>query len=296
MTKLTLETIGRTGFSYSFDSFEREDSTRSSRRCRRPWGEILARRADQRDEVRKAYMAEVVDEVIRARRTSTEPGPEDLLELMLRAARENDPNRIDELNIRHQVVTFLVAGHETTSGALSFALYYLSRNPDVLAKAQAEVDKGLGGRGARLREDRETSIRTTRPRRIAASVADRSAYSRAALEDTTLVGKYPMKKGDWMLVLIPSLHRDPCGATIPRLSIRIASYLPTSRPGRRTCTSRSEQVNAPASEDNSPFTKRSSCWAPSCRNIRSSRSGLRVEGGRTAHLMPEGFNLTVRRR
>ena len=68
-------------------------------------------------------------------------GPEDLLELMLRAARENDPNRIDELNIRHQVVTFLVAGHETTSGALSFALYYLSRNPDVLAKAQAEVDK-----------------------------------------------------------------------------------------------------------------------------------------------------------
>ena len=34
-------------------------------------------------------------------------------------------------NIRAQCITFLVAGHETTSGLLSFALYYLLKNPDI---------------------------------------------------------------------------------------------------------------------------------------------------------------------
>ena len=34
-------------------------------------------------------------------------------------------------------------------------------------------------------------------------------YYRAAREDTLLVGKYPMRKGDWVLALTPTLHRDP---------------------------------------------------------------------------------------
>lgn len=73
---------------------------------------------------------------------------------MLRAARENDPNRLDEVNIRNQVVTFLVAGHETTSGALSFALYYLARNREVLAAARAETDPAWGDDPERFDPDR----------------------------------------------------------------------------------------------------------------------------------------------
>ena len=46
--------------------------------------------------------------------------------------------------MRRQVITFLVAGHETTSGALSFALHYLSRHPEVAARARAEVDAVWG--------------------------------------------------------------------------------------------------------------------------------------------------------
>ena len=44
-------------------------------------------------------------------------------------------------NVRDQVVTFLIAGHEATSGLLSFATYSLMRNPHVLAQAYAEVDR-----------------------------------------------------------------------------------------------------------------------------------------------------------
>jgi cytochrome P450 len=42
-------------------------------------------------------------------------------------------------NINAQCVTFLMAGHETTSGMLSFAIYYLIKNPKIAEKARAEV-------------------------------------------------------------------------------------------------------------------------------------------------------------
>jgi cytochrome P450/NADPH-cytochrome P450 reductase len=51
---------------------------------------------------------------------------------------------LGDINIRNQVITFPIAGHETTSGALSFALNHLASNPAVLARAQDEVDAGWG--------------------------------------------------------------------------------------------------------------------------------------------------------
>ena len=59
-------------------------------------------------------------------------------------------------NIRAQCITFLIAGHETTSGLLSFAIYYLLKNPDVLARARAEVDEVFGSDALRPRSSRCT--------------------------------------------------------------------------------------------------------------------------------------------
>lgn len=229
MTKLTLETIGRAGFSYSFDSFRRERPhpfveamvralTHAQRRTFRKVplvSKLLYRRSDRQNEQDTAYLAQVVDEVIRQRRDSDAEGPEDLLEIMLRAAREDDPNRLDEVNIRNQVVTFLVAGHETTSGALSFALHYLAQHPEILAKARAEVDVVWGDgtptfeQVAKLRYVRRVLDETLRLWPTA------PAYAREAREDTVLANRYPMRAGEWVLVLIPSLHRDPAWGSDP---------------------------------------------------------------------------------
>lgn len=48
--------------------------------------------------------------------------------------------KLSEDNVRAQLLTFLVAGHETTSGLLSFCLYYMVKNPHTIRKAQAEID------------------------------------------------------------------------------------------------------------------------------------------------------------
>lgn len=43
-----------------------------------------------------------------------------------------------------QMITFLIAGHETTSGMLSFTIYDLLKNPEALRRAQQEIDSIVG--------------------------------------------------------------------------------------------------------------------------------------------------------
>ncbi|MGW0576622.1 cytochrome P450 [Streptomyces sp. NPDC002920] len=90
-------------------------------------------------------MQELVDSMIRERRQGIGSGQRDLLDLMLDASDPVTGRQLDDANIRDQTLTFLIAGHETTSGLLSFALYSLLRNPYVLAQAYAEVDRLLPG-------------------------------------------------------------------------------------------------------------------------------------------------------
>ncbi|MGV9566327.1 cytochrome P450 [Streptomyces sp. NPDC003480] len=221
MTKLTLETIARTGFGHDFGSFERSRPhpfvtamvgtlTFAQRRnvVPEPLSSLMLRDAARRNEADMAYLNHTVDELVRARRTGDGSG--DLLDRMLETAHPETGERLAPGNIRRQVITFLVAGHETTSGALSFALHYLSRHPDIAARAREEVDR-VWGDAARPGYEQVARLRYVR------RVLDESlrlwptapAYAREARHDTVLDGVHPMRRGAWTLVLTPLLHRDP---------------------------------------------------------------------------------------
>ncbi|MFE1955410.1 cytochrome P450 [Streptomyces sp. NPDC059524] len=225
MTKLTLETIARTGFGYDFGSFERDFdqegphpfisamvgalSFAQRRNVVPPLLSVLLRGAERRNAADRAYLNRTVDEVIAARRAAGD-GPGDLLDRMLEVAHPETGERLTPENIRRQVITFLVAGHETTSGALSFALHYLAQHPDVLAKARDEVDRVWGDvdvpayeQVAKLRYLRRVLDESLRLWPTA------PAFAREAVTDTTLGGVHPMRRGAWALVLTTMLHRDP---------------------------------------------------------------------------------------
>src|SRR5205823_12498205 len=91
-------------------------------------------------------MSEMVDGIVRERRESPADagGKQDLLGFMLSGVDKATGERLDDLNIRYQINTFLIAGHETTSGLLSCTLYALLKHPEVLKKAYEEVDRVLG--------------------------------------------------------------------------------------------------------------------------------------------------------
>ncbi|MEU6106010.1 cytochrome P450 [Streptomyces flaveolus] len=222
MTKLTLETIARTGFGHDFGSFERprlhpfvEAMVGTLTYAQRlntvpaplaPW---LLRGASRRNAADIAHLNRTVDDLVRARRAS-DGGDGDLLDRMLETAHPDTGERLSAENVRRQVITFLVAGHETTSGALSFALHHLARHPEVAARARAEVDRVWGGTEAPGYEQ-VAKLRYVR------RVLDESlrlwptapAFAREALRDTVLDGTHPMRRGAWALVLTGMLHRDP---------------------------------------------------------------------------------------
>lgn len=71
--------------------------------------------------------------------------PRDMLDLLL-AARDESGARLTDREVRDQVVTFIVAGHETVASALTWSWALLAEHPEVQAGLQHESDEVLGGR------------------------------------------------------------------------------------------------------------------------------------------------------
>jgi cytochrome P450/NADPH-cytochrome P450 reductase len=69
---------------------------------------------------------------------------DDLLNAMLSHEDPKTGKRLDDVSIVDNLLTFFIAGHETTSSLLSFCFYYLLEHADILHKARAEVDAVLG--------------------------------------------------------------------------------------------------------------------------------------------------------
>jgi cytochrome P450 len=78
--------------------------------------------------------------------------PEDLLSTLI-AGHDLTPKQ--QTLLRDQVMTFLLAGHETTANALLWSFYYLSQRPEIWRKIQAEVDQVLAGHAPTMYDLRE---------------------------------------------------------------------------------------------------------------------------------------------
>jgi cytochrome P450 len=87
-----------------------------------------------------AQLEDLVDEMIEARR-GREDEHQDLLSMLLLAEDEETGERMTDKQIRDEVMTFVLAGHETTSNALGWTFMLLSEHPTVRRKLQAEIDE-----------------------------------------------------------------------------------------------------------------------------------------------------------
>lgn len=221
MTRLTLDSIAIAGFGHRFNSFEREQLDSFLEALGRALGESLnmitrlpiqnrlAKRSQNQFDADIAEMNALVDAIISERRARPADS-NDLLNLMLTAADPETGETLDDINIRYQVLTFLIAGHETTSGLLTFALSYMLRHPHVLAQAYAEVDRVLPGEtrpefGHLVHLDViERVLKETLRLWPTAPV-----FSLAPFQDEVIGGQWLLRKDRPVNVFGPGLHRDP---------------------------------------------------------------------------------------
>jgi cytochrome P450 len=79
---------------------------------------------------------------IRERRTASDLADRtDVLSRLIREGEESG-DRLSDIELRDQLVTLLLAGHETTATALAWALYELGRQPELMRRTQAAADAG----------------------------------------------------------------------------------------------------------------------------------------------------------
>ncbi|KAF2843876.1 cytochrome P450, partial [Plenodomus tracheiphilus IPT5] len=134
---------------------------------------------------------------------------EDLLHSMLHGTDPDTGKRMTDDNIVDNMITFLIAGHETTSGLLSFTFYYLLTNPKTYALAQQEVDYTVGPGPITPHHLKKLPYINAVLRESLRLTPTVPSIALAAKERTVLGGKYAVDAGTPIIALFPMVHRDP---------------------------------------------------------------------------------------
>jgi cytochrome P450 len=97
----------------------------------------------RRFQAARGRVDEELFELIAERRDEPDPDADDVLAMLLQARHEDD-SPMSDVELRDELVTALVAGHETTASQLAWALERLAHEPAVTARLVAELDDGTG--------------------------------------------------------------------------------------------------------------------------------------------------------
>jgi cytochrome P450 len=171
--------------------------------------EFVTRPRSRRFRDAVATLDDIVGRIVKTRRAEA-PGSyvrDDLLSMLLEARDEETGEGMTDRQLRDELVTLFLAGHETTAIALTWSFHLLGQTPRAEAMLQAEVDEALQGRAAPSFDDLEKLP-------YARMVAEESmrlyppAYvfsRRAAGEDR--LGPYRMPAGAHIVISPYALHR-----------------------------------------------------------------------------------------
>lgn len=105
------------------------------------------------------------------------------------------------------MITFLIAGHETTSGLLSFTFYFLLKNPQAYEKAQQEVDDVIGKGPITVEHLSRIPYLNAVLRESLRLQPTAPSFGITAKEDTTIGGKYAIKAGVPIVTLLAMVRQ-----------------------------------------------------------------------------------------
>lgn len=167
--------------------------------------EWLPTRNNRRIRRSVAELDSVIMPLIEARRRSGEDTGDLLSMLML--AQDEGGHGMSDKQVRDEAVTIVLAGHETTANALTWAWVLLAQHPEAEAKLHAELDEVLGGELptlAHLRDLTYTDLVIKETLRLYPPIPE---FARQALEDVQL-GEYVIPKGTIVMIPVFAMHHD----------------------------------------------------------------------------------------
>lgn len=149
----------------------------------------------------------IIYKIIDNRRQNPEE-KDDLLAMLMNARDEETGEGMTNSQLRDEILTLFVAGHETSATSLSWILILLSKNPIWMQKCKQEINEAIGNQPPNLEDMMklptlkrviEEAMRLYPPAWI---------VGRKALEDDEIMG-YQIKKGYNVIVCVYQIHRHP---------------------------------------------------------------------------------------
>jgi len=187
--------------------------------------------ASEEERQQHAFTEAAADAVIRNQARLTQYGATNLLHSMLhsvrQAANQGKPLPLSHEDLRANLLTFFIAGHDTTSSALSWALFYLASNPQVQAMLRCEVlqhspwsEVSLQGEEtAEAKPPREPTYDDVKPGALPYMDAFLNEVMRCRpplsnfltrkASKTVNFGGYVIRKGQFVSPSIFNVHHDP---------------------------------------------------------------------------------------
>ncbi|POS72529.1 bifunctional P-450/NADPH-P450 reductase [Diaporthe helianthi] len=219
-TRLTLDTLALCSMDYRFNSFYHDEMhpfieamadflVESGNKSRRPpFTSIFYREADRKYERNIEILRKTADDVLQARKQNP-TDRKDLLNAMLKGVDLKTGQKMTDQSITDNLITFLIAGHETTSGMLSFAFYNLLKNPETYKKAQQEVDEVVGTGPIVVDHVKKLQYIQAVLRETLRLTATIPVMSVRPLQDTVIGGKYAVSAHDSITLLVAKSQLDP---------------------------------------------------------------------------------------
>jgi cytochrome P450 len=148
----------------------------------------------------------VVYRIISERRAAGEDKG-DLLSMLL-DARDEDGSQMDDRQLRDEVMTLFLAGHETTALTLAWSWYLLGTHPEVEKKFHAELDEVLGGRAATVADLSRLKYTEQIAKECMRLYPPAYGLGREAINDCE-IGGYRVTAGTQVFMFQWATQRDP---------------------------------------------------------------------------------------
>ncbi|KAI2616227.1 cytochrome P450 [Hypoxylon sp. NC1633] len=218
-TRLALDTLALCSMGYRFNSYYTSELhpfvaamgdflTESGNRPNRTMPSWFYRNEDSKYWKDIETLRKTSDEVLQQRKKFPSER-KDLLTAMLNGVDPKTGQHMTDTSITDNLITFLIAGHETTSGLLSFAFYELLKRPEAYRKAQEEIDTVIGKGPITVEHMSKLPYIAAVMRETLRLDAPISLFSVTAKEDTLLAGKYLIHKDEAALLFLKKSHVDP---------------------------------------------------------------------------------------
>ncbi len=155
-----------------------------------------------------AELDEIVEYVIAERRKDPDTDHGDLLSMFMQAVDEESGASMDDQQLRDELMSTIVAGHETSATALTWIFYQLTQYPEVYLKLKNEIDTVLDGRVPTMADYRNlqyTQCVINETMRLFPPAYSVSRY----VQEADKIGGYDIEAGTTLTLGFYFLHRHP---------------------------------------------------------------------------------------